>query len=144
MPPKPLDLYTAEAIIRIALACYHMTYVSWALALTFRTMQHGSPVTPELYGPLVYAIPAFVWFAAQMLSSIICVIGAWFGGRWGMRIVIVGGAAQSIVFGFFAKAAGDASLGVIVQTGSLYHAVPLSLFTIGAAIFVEGLRDEQR
>ena len=36
----------------------------------------GSPVTPDLYGPTVYAIPALVWCAFQIFAGILVMVGA--------------------------------------------------------------------
>lgn len=35
----------------------------------------GSPITPEIYGPWVYAIPALVWVAIQASAAVLGILG---------------------------------------------------------------------
>lgn len=62
----------------------------------------GSPVSPELFGPIVYAFPAIVWAGLQVAFSAIAMIGA--GFNW-PRITTVGAFLLGCKFLFFATAA---------------------------------------
>lgn len=135
---------TARVCLRIAVGTLHATYVIWGVALTLRTMRSGSPVTPELYGPLVWIIPAFVWFAVQIMAGSIAVIGSMIGGRWGLAVMALGSALIAGVFGFFLHAASGASMGVIVVTGAMFHAVPLSIACLVACIALWGRDKNER
>ena len=135
---------TARRALRIAAGALHGTYVIWGIALALRTMQSGSPVTPELYGPLVWLIPAFVWFAAQIGAGSIALIGALVPGRWGLALMALGSALIAVVFGFFAHAASGASMGIIVATGAMFHAVPLSVACLVACVALWGRDNDER
>lgn len=53
-------------------------FVFWAAA----TYIGGSPVTPEIYGPWVYTIPAWAWYFWQLACGWIGALGVIMGSRW--------------------------------------------------------------
>ena len=91
----------------------------------------GSPVTPDLYGPVVYEIPAIAWASVQLLGASISVIGAW--TRHGM-VLAIGSGISVVVYGFFAAAASLAEQGTIVQGATLFVGAPGSVLTFIAGV----------
>jgi len=51
---------------------------SFSMSAIFGTIiwYMGSPVMPEAYGPIVYAIPAWVWVSVQAMLSLVAAVGA--------------------------------------------------------------------
>lgn len=62
----------------------------------------GSPVSPELFGPIVYAVPAIVWAAMQIVFAVIAAYGCGFRKP---RIATLGAFLLGVKFLFFATAA---------------------------------------
>lgn len=65
-------------------------------------LQGASPVTPEVYGPWVYQIPAWVWVSAQTIVAGLGFVGALM--RW--RRVAFGAAVGLVLYFAFLAAAG--------------------------------------
>lgn len=83
-------------------------------------MTGGSPVTPELYGPLVYAIPAKVWISVQLTCALIACVGA--ARRWPV-VAALGGSGVSAVLGLLAVLAVTAGAeGTLAVAGSIFLA----------------------
>jgi hypothetical protein len=99
----------------------------------------GSPVTPELYGPLVYAIPAKVWISAQLAFASVAVWGA---AREKPVTAAIGAHGVSAVLGLLAVLAVTAgATGTIVVAGSIFLA---ALSTVAAQICWRGRHDGRR
>ena len=62
----------------------------------------GSPVTPEIYGALVWAIPALVWVGLQLAISLIALTGAALAMP---RVTCIGATLVASLMAFFAAAA---------------------------------------
>jgi hypothetical protein len=76
------------------------------------TLLGGTPVTPEIYGPQVYEIPALAWAGAQCGLGVAGIVGAVRPSRW---LAVVGGLGLAFLFIFFAAMALQAgSTGVLL------------------------------
>lgn len=64
--------------------------------------QRGSPVMPDAYGPIVYAVPAWVWTVAQGGLSAVAFIGAAFHRPYTSAI---GSGMVAVLFLLFAAGA---------------------------------------
>ncbi len=85
----------------------------------------GSPVTPELYGTVVYTIPALVWAVLQLGLSGLAAISAAMGWRY---MAAVGAFGVAALLGFFAAAAVLAGAsGTLVVAGCGAWLSPVSL-----------------
>jgi len=96
----------------------------------------GSPVTPEMYGPAVYAVPAVVWIAVQFSFGAIAALGCWM--RWRM-VAGVAGMGTTVLLAFFAVASLQAEAGTLLTAGTLGWLAPLS--ALGSIICLTGARD---
>lgn len=56
------------------LAGFHASAAAMGFAFTVIVASGGSPITPELYGPDVYAIPAMAWGITQASLGITCAV----------------------------------------------------------------------
>lgn len=56
------------------LASFHARAALMGFAFTVICWSGGSPVTPELYGPSVYAIPAVAWGMTQTALGALCAL----------------------------------------------------------------------
>lgn len=56
------------------LASFHARASLMGFSFTVIVWSGGSPVTPELYGPHVYAIPAIVWGLTQASLGVLCAL----------------------------------------------------------------------
>jgi len=75
----------------------------------------GSPVTPDQYGEVVYAIPALVWAGAQLAIMGAAALGAAF--RWPL-VTAFAAAGVFVYFSFLAAAAALAGpTGTLVVAG---------------------------
>ncbi len=107
---------------RPAMAIFFAAPIVMAAIFGGVVMNGGSPVRPEFYGPIVYAIPALVWVGAQMTFSMAAVIGCAFDMP---RVAAIGAGALSCLFEFFATAAvaagasGTLLVAMAIPTGAL-------------------------
>jgi hypothetical protein len=125
------------------LALFHLGLLLMAQAFGFQVLKSGSPITPELYGPYVYAIPALVWVSIQTVSSSAAFIGAVMGGRVGATLCALGAFASGTLYSGFAIMSLAAESGTLVASGSLFVTAPMSFATAliaGMHIF-GGVRD---
>ena len=84
----------------------------------------GSPVTPEIYGPVVYAIPALTWAATQFSFAMLAVLGA--AARWPV-VAALGAGGIAATLGFLAVAAALAgATGTLVVAGCGVWLAPVS------------------
>ena len=94
----------------------------------------GSPVTPELYGPAVYAMPALVWVGVQIFTSGLVVYGAHKRGRFGAWCVLIGGACGFVMHSAFAVLAQKATQGTLVQGASMFVTAPACFMVVLLAV----------
>lgn len=88
--------------LRPAIGAFFLANLNMALIFGAVVAQGGTPVTPELYGPIVFAIPALWWSGVQAILAASAACGAICNRRWP---VIIGGVGLTILFLFFALAA---------------------------------------
>lgn len=85
----------------------------------------GSPIKESTYGAAVYTFPALWWCGIQVAGAVSAMIG------YGARIpflAIVGSLVCGAEFAAFGALAAKASDGILLNTASLYVAVPFSCF----------------
>lgn len=93
-------------------------------------LEKGSPMTPELYGPAVYAFDAIYWCLLQMFTALLVVYGTLRKGELGASLVIIGGSLGFILYATFAVLAQKASQGILVQGASTFVTAPISLVVV--------------
>ena len=111
------------------------------MAIRFGTivMNGGSPITPEIYGPAVYAFPAIGWAAIQGTGAFIACYGVLFKRPW---VVVIGALPNVALQAIFSALAGFADQGTLLQTGTLLVTLPLCFVTFCAGL--QGVRDGRR
>ena len=117
-----------------AIALFHFGCLAMALSFGIVVIKGGSPVTPELYGPRVYAIPALVWASVQVGGSTLGGLGAVMGGKLGAAICLMGSSIAALMYCTLAALALEAVQGTLVAAGSMFLTAPLSV----AAAFTAG------
>jgi low affinity Fe/Cu permease len=107
---------------RPAMAAFFAAPLVMALIFGSVVIKGGSPVRPEFYGPIVYAIPALGWVTMQVVLSGAAMIGF----AWGRPRLAAGSAFfLGALFEFFAAAAivagasGTLLVAMAVPTGAL-------------------------
>lgn len=113
-----------------AICAIHVGLALVAAQFAAVVLHGGSPITPELYGPAVYAMPAIAWSAAQVGSAAIAALGAFISGRFGAVLVIIGASAGFVIYSMLAVLAQMASQGTIVQAACIYICSPASLASV--------------
>lgn len=94
-------------------------------------MNGGSPITPEIYGPAVYAFPAIWWATIQGVSALVAFIGV---GLKIPAVVVIGALPNVILQAVFYGLSGLADQGTLLQTGTLFITLPICLVTLWAGI----------
>ena len=117
-----------------AIAAFHSGLLLLALYFGWVVIAGGSPVTPELYGPAVYAIPAIVWAGGQTVGAGLSVLGAVIGGRWGGVSLILGSLVSIAFYGFLAAAASLAAQGTLVQGACMTLTTPGAVLSLIAGV----------
>ena len=118
----------------------------WLMAHDFGTLvaAGGSPITPEQYGPEVYAIAALVWVAAQQYAASLAILGCVIvaaEGRWrrtGAFIAGVGWTALASLFLLFAFLSKDQPQAALLHACAKFPGtMTCSLFAVlaGRAFF---------
>ena len=93
---------TAFDRYRPAMAVFFAGSMAVPIGFGAVVIKGGSPVTPEIYGELVWAIPALVWVGMQLSISAI----ALFGFATGRPIIAaIGAGLIAALMTFFAAAA---------------------------------------
>lgn len=118
---------------RYAFAAVHLGFTLMAVHFGASVWFGGSPITPELYGPAVYAMPAIAWAAVQIVGAGTAAAGSIIGGRAGAFGLLFGGCLTLPFYAFLGVAASMAGQGVIVTAGCLWVAAPCSVLSIIAA-----------
>jgi hypothetical protein len=98
-----------------------------------------NPVTEDLFGPAVYAIPGWFWAVYQGAFGTMAATGAAVGGAGGAKMAAVGSSALALEFGLFAAIAGEAAQGTIIVIGSAFVTLPGAI--VCALIAAQGVRD---
>jgi hypothetical protein len=123
--------------IRGLVAVFNIGLTLMAGAFILQIIRHGSPVTPELYGALVYFVDGWIWGSFQALFSVFAAIGAATGGRNGARSVLVFGALQTVLLAVLSAMAMDAPQGGLVVYGAFFVIMPVcALSSISAWLFL--------
>lgn len=123
---------------RPAMALFFAAPLIMALIFGGVVLYGGTPVRPELYGPLIFAIPALVWVAAQVTFSGLAVAGC--AGGW-PKLAATGAMLLAALFQFFAVAAILAG-----ATGTLLvaMAIPTGAISMVCALICWRGRDDRR
>lgn len=118
-----------------------MCFAATAGVITYDVVRGGSPITPDLYGARVHAVPALVWTSIQEKAALAGMIGAmlvashsrwaWFG-VWG---ALIGNLILAGLMGTLAVMAYDAPQGIVMFAMCACCGVPWSL----ACAFLAGL-----
>lgn len=95
------------------------------MALWFASVvvKGGTPITENVYGPEVFAIPALVWSAAQIIICLPAVIGFGLRIRW---LAFVGSLMMAVFLGMFAALAQGAKEATLLQAVCLLWGGPLA------------------
>jgi hypothetical protein len=115
-----------------AIATFYALMVMPAVHLMVMAAAGGSPVSPELYGPLVYALPAWAWAAMQIVICAACAVSA--ANVW-TRVFIFWAilyAAMMICFSVMTQQGG--AQGAVLMAHNVWVAVPIGLCSIGLAV----------
>jgi hypothetical protein len=104
-----------------------------ALSFTMVIAAGNNPVTPELYGPAVYAIPALFWSLTQAATCMIAAIGCIIGGRAGALVALGGSAPALLLFTLLWVLALEAEQGTLVIAGTRTLCVPLTSLVLVAS-----------
>ncbi len=97
-----------------------------ALSFTSTIAQGENPVTPELYGPAVYAVPALFWSLTQAATCMVSAIGCAIGGKSGALVSVVGAAPAFLLFVLLWVLALEAEQGTLVVAGTRTICVPMT------------------
>lgn len=127
-----------RAVYALCMACT----VGMALHFAADIVAGRNTITPDLYGPVVYAIPAHVWAAAQAGFAGLSLAGLLWGGRAGAALSAVGAALTCALFLAFGYLAGFASEGTLVVAMCKAVGVPIT-GTIAAASLEKAMRNGQ-
>ena len=87
---------------RPAMAIFFAAPLVMALIFGAVVVSGGSPVRPEFYGPIVYAIPALAWVSVQSALSGLAMAGCLLNYP---RLAAIGACGLGLLFEFFASAA---------------------------------------
>jgi hypothetical protein len=85
----------------------------------------GSPIKESTYGAAVYTFPALWWCGIQVGGALAAIAGYTFRVRW---LAVIGSLICAAEFAAFGALAAKASDGILLNTASLYVAVPFSCF----------------
>lgn len=108
---------------RPAMVFFYIMAGGMSALFGLRVFIGGSPITPEIYGHLIYSVPAVTWIIAQAsltaLASL-AIIRGWRKIAGGLSVVL------TMFFSMFtAMAISGGAEGTILVAGSLFHgAIP--------------------
>jgi hypothetical protein len=103
---------------------FYLGAIMQAVVFGMVVLAGGSPVTPELYGPLVFAVPAVFWISSQIACSFTAAVGA--AMNWPMTAG-VGSLGMTVLLMFFGVMGMDAGApGTLLVTGTIGWLGPLS------------------
>lgn len=110
--------------VRNALALVMGGFALMGWAYLSMILRGDNPVTEDLFGPAVYAIPGWFWASYQGAFGTLAAGGAIVGGTGGAKATLIGASALSLEFFAFAALAGEAAQGTIVVLGSAFVTLP--------------------
>jgi hypothetical protein len=142
MSARELEILTKALgiIVMVTGACF--AAVSGILTSNIAT--GGNPITPDLYGPEIYATPALVWTSLQEKAALLMMVGAMMvasGSRWwrvGAVMICLGGAGLAYLMGTLTYYAANAPQGIVIYAMCLGFGLPAAVISagIGVAIIV--------
>ena len=114
-----------------ALAVFFLGSLAVPLGFGAVVITGGSPVTPDTYGPIVYAVPALVWVGAQLAISLVAVAGALLRRP---LLAAIGAGMVGLLMAFFAGAAVLAGAsGTVLVFGAGGWVAPISFVAAAVA-----------
>lgn len=116
------------------IAIFHLSLALIAIHFGITVLVGGSPMTPEIYGPAVYAIPAWIWAMIQVSAQMIGAVGACLRGRRGGAMLIISGALILPLYALLGAAASMTGQGTIVTAACLWLLMPATILSIIAGI----------
>ncbi len=96
-----------------------------AINFGYVVLTGGWPIKESTYGAAVYTFPALAWCAIQLTGALGAGLGYYFRLRF---TAIVGCVISGAVFAAFGALAAKASDGILLNTASLYVAVPFCCY----------------
>lgn len=138
------DLRFLTKVLAIIVMVIGACFVAVAGILTSNIATGGNPITPDLYGPEIYATPALVWTALQEKAALVMMAGAMMvasQSRWwllGSVLICIGGAALAFLMGTLTYYAANAPQGIVIYAMCLGFGLPAAAISvgIGAAIII--------
>lgn len=97
--------------------------IGMALWFAAVVIKGGTPMTENVYGPEVFAIPALVWSGAQIAICLPAVVGFSLRIRW---LAFAGSLLMVLFLGMFAALAQGAKEATLLQAVCLFWGGPLS------------------
>lgn len=93
-----------------------------------------SKITPELYGPVVYAIPAIFWAGAQAFGGYLGAVGAAYGNKAGAIAAFASSLWLFVTFSMLSFFAMEASQGTIVVAGTRGMLLPMCFLVMVSSL----------
>lgn len=103
-----------------------------AVFLMVMTAQGGSPVSPELYGPLVHSLPALAWGAMQIVFCGFTALAA--AARWRWAFVVGSMAYTGMMVTFSVMTMQGGAQGVVLMAHNVSVAVPIGVASVILAV----------
>ena len=138
------ELRFLSKVLALVVMALGMCFAAVSGILTSNIMAGGSPITPDLYGPEIYATPALVWTGMQEKAALVMIVGAMLvasHSRWwmvGAVLIVLGGAALAYLMGTLVYYAAAAPQGIVIYAMCLGFGLPAALgcSAVGSGIFV--------
>lgn len=113
-----------------AIGAFFLGLMFMALDFGAVVLSGGSPITPEVYGHAVYAIPAVSWVGIQITFCVLGMLGVLASGCLRSWLFIIGGSGCLLLFSMFAIMALGAPQGSVLAAGSRSFVCPLLVLII--------------
>ena len=113
------------------IAFLHFLFACMAVQVSIHVWFGGSPITPELYGPAVYHIPALMWTVAQVGTAALVFLGA---VLYWPRLVAFGAFCGLCFYAVLSMLAAFGEQGTILQAGASWVFMGVSSFTMAAGL----------
>lgn len=111
----------------VPIAIFYLWGAVAATAFGLVVAAGGSPVTPEIYGPLVYSLPAWSWVALQIATCIGTAVSAFSVWHKGVMFFSLCFTILMVAFAVMAIQAGSTGTIMVVNAG--LWAAPIGLMT---------------
>lgn len=117
--------------------------------ITYAVITGGSPITPDMYGPQVHAVPALVWTSVQEKGALLGIVGAMMvasHSRWwraGAVAALIGNILLAALMAMLAYFAHGAPQGIVMFSMCLCCGLPWSIacaICAGAILRMEDAR----